>query len=137
MNCEDGSGSRHRMAQDLVLSDVHLELPGACRGLAHVTTFRFPRHEAPSSTPWQTDDTTVGPEVDEDGDLIMTRRQEGDGPSATAGGEASEDPRRNGGGEGAPSRMLEIGISHFGATALQDVGLQVCGRGTCVRWEGG
>ena len=83
------------MMTDLVLSDVHLELNGACRGLAHVTTFGLLCVPLGSST--------VSDTVDEDGDLEVTRRAHGN----------------------VPTGLRQLSIAHRGATALADVGMQV------------
>lgn len=120
---------------DLVLSDVHLELPGACRGQSHVTLFSWaPIRAGGQNQPQESDPSGIL--VDEDGDLIMARRGE-DGAdiealiSALPGGTlAAED------GLGAATvdpqpPHVQIEITHHGATALADVGLQVW-RGECL-----
>ena len=87
---------------DLVLSDVHLDLTGACRGLAHVTTFGLL-----DATPRVMNAAQSGG-LDEDGDLIVSRRAH----------------------EASPTQK-QLSIAHHGATALADVGMQVW-RGECL-----
>ena len=123
---------------DLVLSDVHLELPGACRGQSHVTLFSWPLIRAGGQNqPQKSDPSDIM--VDDDGDLIMTRRVGDDSGDGIEG--LTVDPHASGSlaAEGslgvmtAESRPPDVKteINHHGATALADVGLQVW-RGECL-----
>ena len=95
-------------ACDLVLSDVHLELPGASRGQSHVTHFHITQDAHSGST--------AGPVVDADGDLVVERR------GVPCEADAAAPPKQQG---------QLISIAHLGATALADVGMQVW-RGECL-----
>ena len=96
-------------ACDLVLSDVHLELPGASRGQSHVTHFHTTQ-DGRTAGP-------AGPTVDADGDLVVARR------GVPCEADAAAPP--------PPSQGQLISIAHLGATALADVGMQVW-RGECL-----